>query len=55
MFWLIALGVVGGMWLFAIGVLTLIEGDVGMKQKKSITPVDAVARSEDRGAFPPPI
>ena len=41
-------------WLFAIGVLALVDGDVGMKQKKSIVPVDLAARAEDRGAFPPP-
>jgi hypothetical protein len=54
MFWLVALGVVGGIWLFTVGLLALLDADIGTKQRKSITPIDAVARAEDRGPFPPP-
>jgi hypothetical protein len=53
-FWLLLLGVVGAVWVFAIGVLALADSDISLKTTKSITPVDAAARAQDRGAFPPP-
>ena len=53
MVWFVVLGVIGGIWLITVGLLALVDADIGMKQKKSITPIDAVARAEDRGPFSP--
>ena len=39
MVWFVVLGVIGGIWLITVGLPALVDADIGMKQKKSITPI----------------
>ena len=55
MVWLVLGGAVGAIWLFAIAILALVEGDIGTDPSKGRTlTAETVARAQEQApaAFP---